>query len=277
MVTRYGTGKTMWDIPGEEEFDQFGLGASAAARTAALSGAAQQTRNTGQSPVSSANTQMQKTNRAVQPIASPSTGWVGNLNQLGQQNTLNNETAFWRNYGQYGTGGQPWGPGSNTAAFMEETFQPRALSLAANPFAQQGSFGADEQIMGMSNAADQILGGGLGRGISLDPAAIVGNLVSALAGANSLDQLMKLHPELAMIFNGTQTNPAMQVEAVLGLLRDALAGTMPDDMLSSWLATIRRIGDEFMMKMENTNNPKAFNVANWAKEISARLGPTLGL
>lgn len=278
----FGMPQTLWNIPGEEEFAPAATGAVntqnvAGARTDSLSSLAAATRRDGPSSQGGISTLSPTGQRSkLQPIASKTTGWVAGLNDPGVKNAVANEGAFWRSYGNLNQS-QPWGPGSNLAAYMQETYQPRALSLAANPYMKQGESGFADTLKQMGGAADSILGGGMGKGVQLDPSAIVGNVMMALSGANSLEDIMKLNPELAIIFNGTQSNPGMQVEALLGFLSDALAGAMPPDMLNSWIATLRRIGDEFAFKMDTTGNSKNFNIANWAKELVGRLGPTLGL
>jgi hypothetical protein len=186
------------------------------------------------------------------------------------------EGAFFRSLGTVGGGG--FQPGGAVGGFLADEFNPRFLAAAANPGTQQGGFSYGDQIMQQSD----IMGGLMGKGTELDPAAIVSNTIGALMSVKSIEDLANINPALAAILNSAAADPTAQVQALTSFLGQALAGSMPEDMLQSWMVTIERIAQGFMSKMEqmdlsNPKGAKSFDLANLAQYLSQQMGPTLGL
>lgn len=209
------------------------------------------------------------------PVVRGTTGWMQGLNQAGIQNSAYDEGAFFRNYGQLGAA-KPWTPGGGIETFMTETFNPRFAAAAS--FTDPSQFTDPEDIIKGQTAITEGL---LRNGNILDPAAIVGNTMQALSSVRSIEDLANINPALAAILNSAAANPSEQVGALLNFLEQALAGSMPPDILSSWLMTIQRIGSAFQSQMDTTDLSKGgggkFDMASFAKYLTGMLGPTLGL
>jgi hypothetical protein len=213
----------------------------------------------------------------TQDINQATPGWTSGLGPLGRRAAATDEGAFFRNLGTVGGGG--FEPGGAVGGFLSDEFNPRFLAAAQNPYASgQGGYSYGEQIMQQSD----IMGGLMGRGTELNPSAIVANTMQALMSVKSVEDLGKINPALAAILNAAANDPTAQVQALTNFLGQAMAGSMPADMLNSWMVTIERVAQGFMAKMEQMDlsgktGAKAFDMASLAQYLTEALGPTLGI
>lgn len=207
----------------------------------------------------------------------PTTGWMSNLNQMGIQSAATDEDTFFRDYGTYGQGsGSPWEPGGNLGAFFAETFNPRATA-AVSPFSGPSKYTDPEDIvMGQSNLMDKLTQ----NGTILDPSAVIGNTMAALSSVKNVDDLMKINPTLAAVLNSSTTGSG-QINALLSFLSDALAGSMPEDILRSFMATLNRVSQQFAQQQDTMDvhggGSKQLDLPSLARFLTSQFGPTLGI
>ena len=203
-------------------------------------------------------------------------GWTSQLGPLGRRNASMDEGAFFNALGQHGMGGNGFQPGGVIGGFLADEFNPRFLAAAANP-GNQGGFSYGDNIMQQSGIMTSLMG----KGTELDPAAIVGNTISALMSVQNVNDLEQINPALAAILNASSTDPTAQLQALLSFLGQAMAGSMPSDMLQSWLVTVERIAQGFQSQMNNMDltgkGNAAFDLPSLAKYLAQQMGPTLGL
>jgi hypothetical protein len=226
------------------------------------------------------NTRQQQAGRVTSDIGNRAKGWIGGLNAEGINASAAEgpygEASFWTNYGSLGQkaqGNSPWATGGNIEAMMSRIYNPREAAAAANPGISNWN-NPEDVISAQSNLADFLTQ----QGAYLDPAKIVGNTLGALQTGNP-EKLAQVNPVLANILESTVGQPAAQIGALLSFLEQAMAGSMPADMLQSWISTLNRLGSEFARQSQQGSLKGGGNVdvQTFANFLTMKLGPTLGL
>jgi hypothetical protein len=151
--------------------------------------------------------------------------WWGGLDEYGSQNAAANPGIFWDLYGTQQLGLQP---GSATAAFMNETYNPYAVASAF------GGGGSVDQRLAQGNAFANIIGQ---PGTAFfNPGQIVTSVLSQIASGGKNGEFS----QLAGMMQGM--DPMSQVEQLVSFLGEALKGSMAPDALQAYLNWIQQKG-----------------------------------
>jgi hypothetical protein len=151
--------------------------------------------------------------------------WWGGLDEYGSQAAAASPGIFFDLYGTQQLGLQP---GSATAAFMNETYNPYAIASAF------GGGGSVDQRLAQGNAFSNIIGQ---PGTAFfNPGQIVTSVLSQIASGGKNGEFS----QLAGMMQGM--DPMTQVEQLVSFLGEALKGSMAPDALQSYLNWIQQKG-----------------------------------
>jgi hypothetical protein len=205
------------------------------------------------------------------PGMSAAGGWwggSGGLNQQGYQASATDPLAFWANYG--GESNKGWDPYGSTQGFFESTFNPQGLMNMAYPGGGFKSY--ESQMAGASNIANSLTGG---QAVNVDPHALVGNVMRALASGD-MKNLANMSPALANILSSGQVSAGATIGALMSFLNDSLKGAIPDDALSQMMTMMQNAGREYFQRTSQAGNQNMGSPMQAIQFIMQRLGPTLG-
>jgi hypothetical protein len=192
--------------------------------------------------------------------------WYGKGNEYGMSLMAGDTNAFWTGYGDQVAG---FAPGGDMTGFYADKYDTQALG--ATLFGKQDWTSDEGRMAGQSAIADRLTQPGVQ---FFDPGQLIGNVMSALMSRDP-EQLAKQNPQLAMLLQQTQGNPAGQPEAILGFLQQVLSASMPPDALQAFIGQLNAMADVWLRDI--LKNPKGPDQANFAQFLVQTLGPTLGL
>lgn len=135
------------------------------------------------------------------------------------------------------------------------------------------------------NFGEQLFGSGKANGTFLSPQSMIQNIIGAL-----LDETQNMAKGGEGMGNDGAWNPirglltmdpAEGLDALIGMIEGALAGTMPEDDLSNYTAWIRLVAQNYMSNYGRGGEPGSFESQaqgrNWITALVDQLGPTLGM
>jgi hypothetical protein len=192
--------------------------------------------------------------------------WYGKGNEYGMSLMAGDTNAFWTGYGDQVAG---WQPGGDMTSFYADKYDTQALG--ATLFGKQDWSSDEGRMAGQSAIADRLNQPGVQ---FFDPGQLVGNVMSALMSRDP-EALAKQNPQLAILLQQTQGNPAGQPQVILGFLQQVLSASMPPDALQAFIGQLNALSDSWLRDI--MRSPKGPDQANFAQYLVQTLGPTLGL
>lgn len=168
------------------------------------------------------------------------------------------------------------GPASNTGQLAATYFDPMDKVYGITG-------GKPASNIDMINFGEQLYNEmGVGTGQALSPGAMMKNLLSAVANeaastaAGGSATTGQFNPLAEIAHN---PDPYSALNSFLGMVQGALKGTMPDDVLQSYINYVARVGSSFAQRWAQSSDPAKMEAGgdNFINSLIQQLGPTGGL
>lgn len=166
--------------------------------------------------------------------------WFGNLDEYGAINAANSPSLMFDLYATQNLGLRP---GSATAGFLSDTY---------NPYKMAQAFGQDLTRPDQALAAGTWLANQIGKpgATFFDPAQMVSSALKAIAAGPSKNNDWG---ELANIIAPPGSQPGDQLQNLMNFLSEALKGAMTDEALGAYLAWLNQKGMEVVNRVMTSN------------------------